>query len=145
MKKQYAYLVSDTEKLSLTFKKPKDVKIEKNKWYLRSLKFDIGEAVTLYTDGLWQGTVGVYDLSDPNQTIAMVDDMRQHTRAITDNKINTGLGEIFGKEAQGEVDKYRYCSHGGEQRDFKWTKLGGLLFNARQVVHRVCFPDGDRS
>lgn len=132
--KKYLFIVSDGETIRVLTEKPKGVEflIGRGCYFeesRRTVERTIGQTITVYTDSPWVGVIGIYDTADPLQMFELAKGVRDHTASLAGRLIERDMTAAFGQEAASEVGKYRYCSHAGEQREFKWSPLGKLLWD----------------
>ena len=135
----YLYLVSDGKKISTALDKPDDVILDEVCWRIRDHPFPIGQAVTVYTDGPWIGTIGVYNISEPTHVVALAKDMREHSLSLAERRIEEGMHILFGPKASSEVHGYMWVFDGDRQRNHKWKPLAGLLWRVSQLMKGICF------
>ena len=135
----YLYLVSDGKKVSTTFEGPSDVKVNSFCWKFRCLLLPIGQAVTIYTDDPWTGTIGVYDTSEPTHVVALAKDMREHSLSLAERRIEEGMHTLFGSKASSEVRGYMHVFDSNQQRNHKWKPLAGLLWRVSELMKGICF------
>jgi hypothetical protein len=136
MSPHYIYLVSDGLCIRAVRGKPDDVTLVDGRWFVRSFDFALGQAITVYTDGIWKGTVGVYDENDPVQLIQAFDDLRAHTLALLDRRLEPKMCEIMGQRATDDLWAVR-CAGGGER--LVPSENGSLLLRMSEKVKGLCY------
>lgn len=138
---QYLYLVSDGKTITTTTKRPPGLKVSSGNWYECSFHHRLGEAITVYTDEPWVGTLGVYDISRKSQIKKLASDSRKHVLALVARRLESLVKTAFGEQAATEVSTYRYAIDSNSRRNHKWTPLGQLLFNVEEIISGVGFRD----
>jgi hypothetical protein len=140
MNTTYVFLVSDKKKIWTTLDKPAGVTITGTTWKER-ITFEIGEAVTVYTDDVWDGTIGVYDVSRVEHVLALAKNMHEHSLALAERRIEAEVHDLFGDEASIEVQGYMWASSAHKQQNYVWSPMGGLLWRVCQAMKRICFQE----
>lgn len=134
--KQYLYLFSDGKRVSALTQKPDDVTVGPEQWSVRGFKHQIGQAITVYTDGVWKGTVGVYDLDDPSHVLLALNHMREHSLALLCRRLEPEMCVIMGKKATCELWAARCV---GRQKAAPKSVKGTLLLKMSDGLNRLCF------
>jgi len=136
MSPHYIYLVSDGLCIRAVREKPDDVTVVNGRWFVRTIDYALGQALTVYTDDIWKGTVGVYDENDPDQLIQAFDDMGAHTLNILGKRAEPIICRIMGEEATNEFWTRRVAPP--RPGTAKPHERGDLLWSIIEAINRLC-------
>ena len=118
---------------------PQDVSVVGDQWAFRSFSMRLGQAVTLYTDDVWVGPIGLYDVSDQGHIISMFEDAGAHALSLLRRRVERSIFEIMGREASLAVWAYRCRMSDNECLDPE----GDILWSICEAINDLCYRDRD--
>ncbi len=133
----YAYLVSDGEHIRVTLEKPAQVTIEGNTWFEIQTSC-IGECISTFTDSVWVGTLGVYDIEKIDHTLKLAKDTHDHTLSLALRRLDGFVTRQASSEALHEVRHYMWCMDGRQQQMHRWSPQAKALWDLMQGLRGIC-------
>jgi hypothetical protein len=134
---KYISLVSDGKRIFVSEILSQGVEVAENQWKFRSFSFPLGLAVSVYTDGVWEGPICVYDADAPDTSTLIVKHTFEHSMALAARRMRSRAGEILGDKAVQQLWDSMYASPSHPAPEF--TRKGKIFHWLAYALGDICF------